>query len=61
MEEDEVMNGRLLALDYLLADAHDDMFHGEEILDTGLVEGFLDIELTGVGDIHGIPGLGADV
>ena len=61
VEEDEVVDGRLLALDNLLADAHDDMFHGEEILDTGLVEGFLDIELAGVGDIHGIPGLGADV
>ena len=56
MEEDEVVNGGLLALDNLLTDSHDNMFHGKEILDTSLVEGLLDIELTGVGNIHGIPG-----
>jgi hypothetical protein len=37
------------------------MLHGEEIFDTGLIEGLLDIELASVGDVHGIPGLGADV
>jgi hypothetical protein len=31
------------------------MLHGEEVFDTSLVEGLLDIELTGIGDIHGEP------
>ena len=60
-EEDEVVDGRLVALDNLLTNTHDDMLHGEEIFDTGLVEGLLDIELAGVSDVHGIPGLRADV
>ena len=61
VEEDEVVDGRLVALDNLLTDTHDNMLHGEEIFDTSLVEGLLDIELAGIGDVHGIPGLGADV
>ena len=61
VEEDEVVDGRLVALDNLLTNTHDDMLHGEEIFDTGLVEGLLNIELAGIGDVHGIPGLGADV
>lgn len=61
VEEDEVVDGRLVALDNLLTNTHDDMLHGEEIFDTGLIEGLLNIELTSVGDVHGIPGLGADV
>lgn len=61
VEEDEVVDGRLVTLDNLLTNTHDDMLHGKEIFDTGLIEGLLDIELAGVSDVHGIPGLGADV
>ena len=61
VEEDEVVDGRLVALDNLLTNTHDDMLHGEEIFDTGFVKGLLDIELAGVSDVHGIPGLRADV
>ena len=61
VEEDEIVDGRLVALDNLLTDTHDNMLHGEEIFDTSLVESLLDIKLTGIGDIHGEPGLGADV
>lgn len=56
VEEDEVVDGRLVALDNLLTDTHDGMLHGEEIFDTGLVESLLDIELTSIGDVHGVPG-----
>lgn len=56
VEEDEVVDGRLVALDNLLTNTHDDMLHGEEIFDTGLVEGLLDIELAGISDVHGEPG-----
>ena len=58
MEEDEVVDGRLVALDNLLTNTHDDMLHGKEIFDTGLVEGLLDIELAGISDVHGIPAWG---
>lgn len=61
MEKDEIVDGWLVALDNLLTNTHDDMLHGEEIFDTGLVEGLLNIELTSVGDVHGVPGLRADV
>ena len=61
VEEDEVVDGRLVALDNLLTNTHDDMLHGEEIFDTGLIEGLLDIELAGISDVHGEPGLRADV
>lgn len=57
MEKDEIVDGWLVALDNLLTNTHDDMLHGEEIFDTGLVEGLLNIELTSVGDVHGEPGL----
>lgn len=56
IDEDEVVDDGLLAVDELLAYALGDVLHGEEIADALLVEGFVDNFLTAVGDVHGVPG-----
>lgn len=56
IDEDEIVDDGLLAMDKLLAYTLGDVLHGEEIADALLVEGFVDNFLTAVGDVHGVPG-----
>lgn len=58
IDEDEVVNQGLEAVDELLTDTLGDTVHGEEIAHALFVEGIANNQLTAIRYIHGVPGIG---
>ena len=57
VDEDKVMDGRHQhTLLVTVTGIHEFIMHGQEIVNAQLVKGLLDLDLTTVGDSHGVPG-----